>query len=184
MTRFVPLAFALGALAGPLVGAEREPPALTPGARIRLSGPKQTSGGISSPRMTIGTFVASDQESVVLNVAAKEGGTVRVARSEITRIQVSLGRSRTKSVLIGAAIPLVICSIGLASSSDDWDDLGWAVAGLATIPTGAIIGAFFPTEKWQTLPPNAFDAAPPPPAGSSLRPPPGRGVRVAWTVHF
>lgn len=132
-------------------------PFLTPGSRVRVT--------YAGEDARIGTLIALAPDTLAVEWA-NGGGTSRLARSRVTRVDVSRGiqpgkrASRAKlGFYIGGGIGLAIGALSASSNSqcagsDDCDDV---VNGLATVMgaamlggVGAVVGAISgqASEKW------------------------------------
>jgi hypothetical protein len=168
------IVYALGALfAGAPAAADdgTSAPALAPGLRVRIEAP-----GLA-PTDATGTIRAIDDKTIRLEVPGR-AEPVDVARAQITRFQVSGGRSsRLVHTLVGAAIGAIGGAV-IASHSGGQDISGThAAATVAVALVGAGIGAALPAgERWSDLPAARYRVA--------LVPNPGAGFGFLFSRGF
>ena len=177
----VPLLFVVGLLAP--VGATgpqesqvlpNELEALSPGMRLRVTAPDQSSKPI------VGTLVSVDSSALTLQTPKE---TVAVRREDISKLELSLRRSsKKKAALTGAAVGLMLALASAATTgSDDWFSPADAalITGIVFIPVGAGIGALAGHgERWgPVLPANA------PPAPAVRTHGPG-GLQLGLSLRF
>lgn len=169
-------AVALFALAGllPTTAAGQAPVAA--GTRVRVSTPQGR---------LVGSYVEHRGDAIVL--AREEEGrtrTVDVALADVSRVEVSQGRGgRGKGAKIGALVGVGAAVVigALAGESCSGDEMlcfdhgtTGVMAGILTIPAGALIGlAIPPGEKWGPAPAGGLSVQPMATRGGGL------GIRVA-----
>lgn len=119
--------------------------ALREGIRVRISSP-------GNPRLT-GVIQTVTADSIVL-YTEPSGIPFRIARSSISALQVSYGRSASrgakKGAIWGAAAisPLAFLAAGF-SGDESVEIVAGVMAEGAVI--GALIGAFVKSEKWESV---------------------------------
>jgi hypothetical protein len=174
---------AIALLLAPVVAWSQEPPAIVPGARIRIT------EGASKPRS--GTVVTAGTDTVVLRLdSGGETATFPVAR--ISELEVSRGRHGHAGAGVGlgflaglgagALVGTLVCGGESAcySGSDDMSGPVTAVAaglgGVVGMAVGAVVGGNHKTEKWEAVPSSGWHV-------SAL--PSGRGrFALALSVRF
>jgi hypothetical protein len=152
-----------------------------PGARVRATvtgaevcGRLSRHDGIC--RLT-GRLVGGDADHLTVVADGREG-TIRVPRSAVTRLEVSLGRSREDGAVIGAGVGLLAGLVlgavqhGACDPERQMCDLAWLTPVL-TVPLGAGIGIAAGTEEWTPASPAHVAATPR-----------RDGMRVALSIRF
>lgn len=179
-----PVLLALALLGSPLFAQDAPPDS---GIRVRA-----TYSAAGTSRQVTGTLITLDADSLTLLVAAPSVQSVSLARSQMTRLEVSAGRhsSAGTGALIGAGIGVVGgVALGLAGQCSG-DEVGWewcfdsqgytvgfgAVFGALGAGLGAIVGAFVHHETWRSV-------AHPPAVGVILRPE-GKRVAAGLSINF
>ena len=141
---------------------------LSPGARVRVTALRL------APEPLAGTMESSSGQSIVLRIEDPELA-VTVPAADITRLQLSRGRDRGKSALIGGAIGGVLGAVGVVTLcyalGGDCDDKAIAAKyGAAGLGLGLVLGAAAAPERWEDVPSDRIHV--------SIAPTPGRGVSV------
>lgn len=146
-------AFAFGALL-PLGTARAQLPELEAGTRVRIRAPSYVPGEIE------GTIVSHRRDSVRIN--RRYGNAVSVPVSELTRLQISLGRSRplgaVRGILWGAGAGLAVGAVASLTPNSCTESCGHEAADhfvftpVAGALVGAGIGAVLGAERWRTVP--------------------------------
>jgi hypothetical protein len=146
---------------------------LLPGARVRVLAPE------FAPKPIVGTVESSSGQRIVLRVENRDPPVV-VPFAEITRLDLSRGRARGKSALIGAAIGGALAAgsmMILCQGGGDCDTTAVAaVYGAGGLVLGGGVGAIVGAERWEDVPSDRIRV--------SLAPTPGRGVSVRFAVSF
>ncbi len=139
--------------------AAQEAP-VEPGARVRVTAPAQQPGWV------IGTVVAWEREQLVLEVERPDGlrGTqLRLARDQLTRLDVHRGRKRRTLLgagiggLVGAAAGVAIVA-GICGGLDSdactqgQVPIAGAIGGGGGLLIGAGIGTLIKTDRWKAFP--------------------------------
>lgn len=136
-------------------GAQAPLPELPPGTRVRVRVPR-----LSANEMT-GNLWFSGRDTLILG---RRGGTLHIPRADLTKLEISQGRSHLvgalKGTMWGALLgPVTLGTIGLlidlSSEPAEGQIVGATAAGvvvgtLLVVPAGAIIGAIRGSERWRT----------------------------------
>jgi hypothetical protein len=138
------------------------------GATVRATTP----GGVLS-----GTIAEVDPAAITLRDPLSRR-MLSIPREEISRLELSRGRSRGKNALIGAGVGLAVgLGVAVIANSQCQGDMLCGVEfalPVLTTPLGALVGVAIPgNQRW-------VDASP----GSPTAQVPKKGVRVAWSVSF
>lgn len=151
-------AAAVAAVAASVSLEAQDAPSLQPGARVRVFAPSLPTSGL------VGTVVGLSRETLTLE-AAKAPVSFVLARSELTRIEVSTGQ-RThvrRDMGIGLLIGATGGAIAGRASGDDkgswfgmtsWEKarIGAVVFGVAGALAGALVAGNTSTEEWKLVP--------------------------------
>jgi hypothetical protein len=127
---------------------------LTPGARVRVT-VREAGGGA---RTHVGPLRTFDGATLTLSTA-DAANPVSLARSSISRIEVSRGRhgNAGRGALIGAVLGLAVVALSESACEGECeprDNYGLLVAG-ATVGgavVGAGVGTLMKSERWESLP--------------------------------
>jgi hypothetical protein len=124
---------------------------LSSGARVRITLPDSVPQAPLTPkaRSVIGTLARVTADTLWLHVAGPD--TLRVPRATLRRIEVSRGRSRSRSAMQqGLLMGLSVGGIGVARNDGEIgrDAVGTAALGAVL---GALLGALQPYEHWRTV---------------------------------
>jgi hypothetical protein len=143
--------------------------ALAPGMRVRIE-----AQGLPSSERT-GTVSAIDDKAVSLEVPGSTG-PVTVRRDQITRFQVSSGRSsRLPHAIVGAAIGALAGTL-VANHSAHYPGETAATAAVGALVLGGIGAAIPGSERWVDVPPERYRI--------SLGPRPGTRVGLTMSRGF
>jgi hypothetical protein len=150
-SRLIPLLALCAAMASPCTIAAQDTrgtlPQLELGARVRVAAPEH------SRRAITGNVLLSTPHMIGI---ARGGDTLNLARSELARIDVSLGLSRGSGAKHGAKWGFLIgtaaYAIGVVAFDDD---PGLAILApipglFLGVPLGFVAGAVWGREQWQT----------------------------------
>ena len=166
-------ALALPFLAGSSGLPAQDEGGLPPGGRVRVTAPRL------SPKPLVGIVESSSAQAVLVRVGERDPA-VSVPRADIMRLELSRGRARRKSALIGGAIGAVVCLGGvyaLCKSEGECDPVVAAAtsAGFG-FGVGAGVGALVAPERWQDVPLDRVRV--------SLAPTRGGGVSIRASFAF
>jgi hypothetical protein len=129
-------------------------PVLEPGVRVRVS----TAPRPSSPNWIVGTVIAVTGDRLAIRPQQDSGGTIDIARTAVTHLEVSRGQ-HSKALtglglgfLVGAGVGAVIGVGGedLAPTDAKLIGAGFGAVGGALI--GLVIGSGSKSERWQEVP--------------------------------
>jgi len=141
-------------------------PTLAPGDRVRVTFTDAAAAQTLGARRWEATFVGETADSVVLQ-QAEIPEPVTIPRTDLAQIERFAGRKGKvgKGAAIGAGVGAVVgigALIGGATAAcDGFDCIGTgliAMAGLVTVPVGALLGAAIgaasPSDRWEALLPD------------------------------
>jgi hypothetical protein len=128
----------------------------------------------------VGSLVGADEESLTIRLDGRRV-SVRLARTDVSGLQVKRGHARGKGAITGAIVGLV-AGFGLAAvenqrceSAGEWFcDLAWGLP-LFTVPVGALIGLVLAPARWTEASPRTLQVGVTPVQG---------GVRVGARITF
>lgn len=128
----------------------------------------------------VATLVGADEESLTIRLDGRRV-SVRLARTDVTGLQVKRGHARGKGAITGAIVGLV-GGFGLAAienqqceSAGEWFcGLAWGLP-VFTVPVGALIGFVLAPARWVEASPRTLRVGVTPVQG---------GVRVGARITF
>lgn len=179
MHRFIALGIVAFLLA-PCVAWSKEPSAIVPGSRIRITERAADEGGALS-----GTVVTAGADSVVMSLD-KGAQRAPFALAGLSRVEVSRGEKGHTAAGIGLGF-LAGAGIGALIGVKDtqgedslevWMNvLAWSGIGAGVgMLVGGVIGAVYKTEKWEQVPVESIAMS----AGTNR----DGGVSLMLSMHF
>lgn len=133
--------------------AQLQQPALSLGARVRVSAP-----GLSQPSV-VGRYDGLEADTVLL-VSTRTGPPLQIPSSTVTRLELSGGRDRDRGAAVGALVGFGASVVGVllyakvCGSDAALAPIGAAYSGVVVgLPVGAILGGtVFAPERWRPIP--------------------------------
>ena len=160
----------------------RQQPLVAPGARVRLI------SLFLSKTPVVGTILQIRADTLIVDLEEGRGST-KLPFSAVSKLEISLGRSRLARGLYGGAIGLLPgAGVGYLIGRNQWGNsnvehffnaLGGAIiGGSAGIVIGSVIGAATAGEKWQQV------VVPPKDLGLQVVPSKRGGLSVIVSRNF